>query len=133
MFEKKLQEQVQKIFSLKKVTFDAPGESQEQEAAFIQIENAKTRVKDGREIAQVAGTIRVFAPSNKLPYGFFAKQIDKASAEDRRGFFFHSFEENKGKFRNIVERSVQFQYLFDSQYDPALGSIESVNFEISET
>lgn len=133
MFEKRLAAQLQKIFDLGKVTFDAPGESQEQEGAFVVISSAKTRVKDGHEIAHVAGVIHVFGASNKIPYGFFAKKIDAASAEDRKGLFFHDFEENKGKFRNIVERSVAFQYLFDGQYDPALGRIETVNLQISET
>lgn len=133
MFEKKLKSQIEKIFGLKKVTFDSPSESQEQEGAFVQISSAKVRVKDGREIGQVSGVIHVFAPENKLPYGFFAKAIDAASAADKQGLFFHTFEENKGKYRNIVERSVGFQYLFDGQYDPAMGRIETVNIQILES
>lgn len=133
MFEKRLQSQIQKIFGFKKTTFDAPGESQEQEGAFVVVETAKTRVKDAREIAQVSGRIHVFAASSKLPYGFFSKAIESADPADKAGLFFHSFEENKGKYRNIVERSVGFHYLFDSQYDPAIGKLESVNFQISES
>lgn len=133
MFEKRLEEQIRKIFDFPKVTFDSPGESQEQEGVFIEIVKARTGAKPGRQIAHVVGVLHVFAASNKLPYGYFMKRIEAASAEDKRGFFFYNFEENKGKYRNIVERSVGFQYLFDSQYDPAVGRIQTVNTQISET
>lgn len=133
MFEKKLAEQVQKIFGISKVSFDTSGDSQEQEGIFIEISQARTRAKPSRQIAHVVGIIHVFAASNKLPYGFFAKAIEAAKPEDKRGFFFYNFEENKGTFRNIAQRSVGFQYLFDSQYDPAIGSIQTVNLQISET
>lgn len=133
MFEKRLQKQIEKIFDLGKVTYDSPSESQEQEGVFIQVASSAVRVTGAKAIAKVEGTIRVFAASNKLPYGFFAKQIDSAKAEDKAGLFFHNFEENKGKYRNIVERSVAFVYLFDGQYDPAMGRIETVNIQILES
>lgn len=133
MFEATLSAQLKKIFDFDKVTFDMPGESQEQEGVFIQVESSQTRVKDGRQTARVNGKIHVFAPSNKLPYGYFSKCIDAASAADKQGLFFYAFEENKGTYRNICERSLSFVYLFDSQFDPALGSITSVQFEIAES
>jgi hypothetical protein len=133
MFEAKLKGQIERIFGIKKVTFDLPGESKEQEGVFIQVETAKTRVKDGKETAHVNGTIHIFAVDAKVPYGFFAKKIDAAESGDKAGLFFFNFEENKGTYRNIVERSVGFQYLFDGQYDPNLGSITSVNLNLSES
>lgn len=133
MFEKRLAEQIGKILDMGKVSFDAPSESQEQEGVFIQVSRARTRVKAARQIAHVVGVIRVFAASNKLPYGYFAKKIEDAPADLKRGLFFYDFEENAGKYRNIVERSVSFQYLFDSQYDPAIGTISTVNLSISES
>ncbi len=133
MFEKKLSLQLEKIFDLGKVSFDKPGDSHEQEGVFVEVARARTKVKDAREVAHITGKIHMFAASNKLPFGYIGKRIDAAEAADKDGLFFYEFEENKGMFRNIVERSVSFEYLFDSQYDPAIGRIDSVNFTLSET
>lgn len=133
MFEKTLQSQLQRIFGISKVSFDLPGDSQEQEGVFIEITNAKPRIKDGRQTARVGGKLHVFASLDKLPYGFFAKRIDSAKPEDVRGLFFFNFEENKGSYRNIVERSLEFLYLFDSQYNPAIGTITEADLSYPES
>ncbi len=132
MFEKNLETKLKRIFGLPKVTFDRPSESQEQEAVFIVIENAKCRVKDGRAIARVTGKLLVYAAIDQLPYGYFSKRIEDADPDDLAGLFFYEFEENRGMFRNLAERSVSFVYLFDEQYDPAVGTITSINFSLSE-
>lgn len=54
------------------------------------------------------------------------KKISEADADDTRNLFFFDFEENKGTFRNIVERSMGFLYLFDSQYDPSIGTLNEI-------
>ena len=133
MFEKTLQDQLKRIFGLSKVTYDIPGQSQEQEGVFIEVSTCRPRIKDARQIARVEGKVHVFASLEKLPYGFFAKRLDLAEPEDVRGLSFYNFEENKGTFRNIVERSLQFVYLFDSQYDPAIGTITEVDFSYAES
>lgn len=133
MFEKKLQQKFEKIFGLEKVTYDSPSESQEQEGVFIQVTDAKCRVKDKLFTAHVTGVLHVFANREKLPYGFFSKCIDAASAEDTKGLFFYEFEENKGTFRNIAQRSVSFKYFYDGQYDPDVGTLNQLNLTISET
>ncbi len=128
-----MQEQLKRILDLDKVTFDIPGESQEQEAAFIQVETAQTRLVDKRQIARVTGTLRIFANSEKMPYGYLSKQLAKAASSDTRSWTFHKFDENRGTYRNIVERLATFTYLFDSQFDPSLGTITSVDFTQAET
>lgn len=132
MFEKSLKDKLIRIFDFDKVTYDKPGESQEQEATFIDVTLAMCRVIDARQIARVEGKITVFANSDKLPYGYFSKRIAEADPEDTKDLFFFDFEENKGTFRNIAERSVGFRYLFDSQYDPAIGTITSIDLTITE-
>jgi hypothetical protein len=133
VFEKSLALKFQKIFGLAKVTYDRPGESQEQEGLFISITEAKNRIIDAREIARVTGTLHVFANSDKLPYGYFSKAIAEASADDKRGLFFYDGEENIGTFRNICERKISFIFLYDSQYDPAIGELNAVNLTYSES
>ena len=127
MFKSTLTAQIKSIFEIDRISYDLPGESKEQEGLFIDVSTVQARVKDGRAVARVTGVIRVFAVSGKLPYGFFVKKIDGADPADKDGLYFYNFEENKGTYRNIIERSVGFQYFFDSQYNPAIGTIESVD------
>lgn len=133
MFEKKLAEQLKRIFAMAKVTYDRPGESQEQEALFIEISAARCRVKDGRQISRATGTIHIFSQLEKIPFGYIAKCVAAADPADTAGLFFYNFEENKGTFRNIAERSADFLFLYDSQYDPNLGTLNQVNLSVSET
>lgn len=133
MFKRSLQEKLSRIFDLDKVTFDIPGESQEQEGVFVAVQSAKTRLKDGVETAEVRGTLHVFGVSEKLPYGYFSKCLQEADQADTKDLFFHGFEEHKGTYRNIVERSLDFVYLYSGQYDPALGTITEIDLSLQET
>lgn len=133
MFEATLEAQLKRIFRVEKVTFDKPGESQEQQGIFVDVHKAKTRLRDKRQIALVQGTIHIFANAEKLKYGFFSKALAEAKPEDTKKLFFFNFEENRGTYGNITERSLDFLYLFDSQHDPALDTIESVDISIAET
>ena len=131
MIEKLLLSHLAGIFELD-VTFDRVSESREQERAFVEIREAKVRLKEGRQTASIVGRLRVFAQAEKLPLGFLAKKIEAASLELTRGFYFYDLEENAGTYRNIVERSASFVFLFDSQYDPALGTLNVVNLSHAE-
>jgi hypothetical protein len=133
VFEATLEAQLKRIFRVEKVTFDKPGDSEEQEGLFVDVHKAKTRLRDKRQIALVQGTIHIFAQASKLKYGFFSKALAEAQPADTRKLFFFNFEENKGTFGNIAERSLDFLYLFDSQHDPALDTIESVEINIAES
>lgn len=132
MFEATFASQLKRIFDMDKVTYDRPGESQEQEGIFVDVESCQARVIDKRQIARVTGKLIVFAQNNKLPYGYFMKCIDAARPADKRGLFVFELESNRGTYRNIAERSASFVYLFDSQYDPSIGTLEEVNFTESE-
>jgi len=91
VFEPSLKAKLTSIFGLDKVTFDTPGESQEQEGMFISVDSAKMRIRDKRQIARVTGTIRVFASLDKMPFGFFSKSLANAAADDVKGLFFYDF------------------------------------------
>jgi hypothetical protein len=130
--EKSIKEKLQRIFDLQKVTFDKPSESNEQEGIFVAIANSHFQVKDAREVARLDGSIHVYANADKLPIGYFSKRIDAAAIEDTRGFFFGP-EENMGTIQNIVERKFDFTFLYDSQYDPAIGTITSLTTSLTES
>lgn len=133
MFEKTLTEKLQRIFDLKKVTFDHPSESQEQEGIFVAVESAKCKVIDARQIARVTGTLHIFASADKLPFGYFSKKIAAADPADTKDLFFYNFEEHAGTFLNIAERKLGFVYLYDSQFDPAIGDLSSINLSYPES
>ena len=124
MFEKELEGKFQRIFDFKKTSFREPSVDQEQEHLFIKIESAKNAVRDKKFVGIAKGKIHVFASSDKLPYGYFTKQLAKSKAADLQGLFFFDFEENSGTIDNIVERTCSFIYFFDIQYDPDLGLMD---------
>lgn len=131
--ENSIEANLRAIFGVKKVVFDSPGESQEQDCIFIEVENSWNTFKDGRAVSKVTGNMIMFGPNDKLTLGFFSKAIAKAKKTLTKPFFFFDFEENTKTYRNIVQRSVSFVYFFDSQYDPETGSITSVTFTTEET
>lgn len=129
MFEKTLKEKLEKIFDLK-VSFSEPGESNEQECLFVEVTRAFPKVKDGREVCRVEGQCAVYGNNDKLKYGYFSKQIDRALQEDKEKFFFYDFEQNSRLYQNIVQRSFSFVYFFSGQYDPEQGTITSTDITI---
>lgn len=137
MFKAELSEKLKKIFALKKVTFDMPSDkfggedlpSHEQGVLFIEIANARTRIKDARQIARVNGKIRIYAQGEKLPFGFLTKALAEADGDDTENFFFYDLEENASSFVNIVERSASFVFFFSSQYNPEVGTLTSLNLQ----
>lgn len=138
MFEASLKSKLKRIFDLKKATFNAHGDladihsdSKEQECIFIKVESAKNSIKDKLQVSQVKGKISVFCNSEKLPYGYFSKKIQSAKHEDTKDLFFFDIEENSNIFQNISQRSMSFIYLFNSQYNPEIGTLNELEtFEV---
>lgn len=132
MFEKQLESKFLKIFNCKKVTFDQPGQSQEQEVLFVEIEVAKNIVKDGQVVSKISGSASMFGNNDKLTFGYFSKRIAKSDPDDTKSLFFYDIESNTKRFQNIVQRGFSFIYFFNSQFDPETGSIDSVTFTTEE-
>jgi hypothetical protein len=132
VIEKTLTEKLKRIFELK-VTFDAPSESKEQEALFVQVERNRSTIREGLEISEVTGRLFIFASASKMPFGFIAKQISKAKAEDTKELFFFDVEKNLGTFSNIAERSLGFIYFHVEQYHPDRGIMNQLNLTTAVT
>ncbi len=128
MFEAALKEKFLKIFNVKKVTYDQPSDSQEQECIFVEIEESRNTIKDGRALARVTGNGVMFGNNAKLPFAFFSKHIAQADSDDTKDLFFFDFEKNTKRYQNIVQRSFSFIYFYDAQYDPDTGEITSIEF-----
>lgn len=133
-FETAMTSSLKRIFGIKKVTFDLPGETQEQECLFVQVTKAVPKIMDRLEHYRVEGAIRVFVNSDKMPYGFFSKAIDRAPKADKSQFYFFEQETNEGTYRNISERTISFVYFYDGQYNPEIGEMESIDLttEVNE-
>jgi len=133
VFETELSNKLKTIFGVKKVTYDLPGEAKEQECLFIELESSKNVVKDGRVKAMVSGNAYMIAPNEKMPFGFFSKAIKQADHALTKDLFFSDIEGNAQRYRDLVQRGFSFIYFFDSQYDPAVGTITSVDITIEES
>lgn len=133
MFEDKLEKKFKSIFGVKKVTYAEPGESQEQETIFINVEEPKFKFSDKQATAMVTGQAVMFGRNDALTFGFFAKCISKASNDLTKDLFFENLDSNTKRFGDIVQRGFSFTYFFDSQFDPAVGTITSVTTTVEET
>lgn len=133
MFEQELVEKFKAIFGIEKVTYDVPGESREQNCLFIEIENCRNSIKDGKAMGMVTGNAVVFQKHGAIPFGFFSKAIARAPATLTKDLFFFDIESNTQRFRDIVQRGFSFTYFFNSQYDPPAGTITSVETTVEES
>jgi len=133
VFEKELETKFKKIFGIAKVTYDSPGESHEQGCLFIDIDSCKNSIKDGKAVAMVTGNVALYGPAPKMPFGFFSKAIRNAEVEFTKDLFFYDIETNTQRIGDIVQRGFSFIYFFRGQYDPAIGTITSINIAIEES
>lgn len=131
MFEKALEQKFKALFGVKKVDYALPGESQEQECLFVNIESAKPMYKDAQVNYRVEGVASIYGNAKKIPFGFFSNQITNPKlASLTKDIFFYEVESSTRTYRDIVERSFSFVYFFTSQYDPKIGTITSLDQEI---
>ncbi len=134
MFEAALVAKFKKIFDLKvsmdlsQIKFSDKGYSGEQETLFIEVLSSLSRIKDAKQLARVMGKCTIFANADKLPFGYFAKQIELAGGECA-DVFFHDLEGSVNVYGNLVQRSFNFVYFFNSQYNPEVGTMTSINIQ----
>ena len=129
MFKAALKSKFQTIFDFKKVSYDQPGDSQEQDCLFINIENCNSNIKDGLAVARVTGSAFIYSTNQSLPFGYIAKKIKLADPAMTKDLFFYNLEENSKTIGAIVQRGFSFVYFYSSQYDPVTGTITSIVFE----
>jgi hypothetical protein len=129
VFKAELSQRLSEIFEFPKTTFLAPSESYEQDVLFIEINECHSRITEGKAYAKVLGSLTVFSQLEKVPFGFFSKKIQQVSFLTK-DFFFFDIDVNPAsspaRLQNILERRVRFVYLYSAQYDPAQGSITSL-------
>jgi len=126
VFEAELSDKIKQIFDVSKVTFDTPGESREQDCIYIEVENCKTTLKDARQFSKVTGRCYMISQSQKLPFGYLTKKLIESDKALTKDLYAYEFEENSLRYRNLIERSFSFIYFFTSQYNPDIGTIESI-------
>lgn len=128
-----MQDKLKAIFGVKKVTFDEPGDSFEQDCIFVEILESQSNTGQGKATAKVSGALVMYSQNNKLPFGFFNKKIQQADKSLTKNFFFFDIDvdaqNSPARLQNISERRANFIYLYSAQYDPNQGSLTSVNFD----
>lgn len=133
MFQKDLKKKMERIFGFKKTTFNTPSKEFEQDTLFVNIDQCKPRITQGKEIADVLGTLTIYSQHDKLPFGFIAKQLQLANKSDKEKLFFYDFEEDPAgspaRLVNISERRVRFRFLYEGQFDPNQGLMEGLQME----
>lgn len=133
MVENELSEKLKRIFKIKKVSFDDPGDAGEQECLFINVESAAPSVRDQSIRQKVSGACAMFGTNANLPIGYFSKCIQEADVADTKDFFFYELELNTRRFKDKVQRSFSFVYFFSSQYDPEKGTLNQIDFTTEES
>lgn len=140
MFEKDLLAKFERIFGVKKTTYDAPNyEAPEQDCLFIEIAEARPRMMNvgtegKKQTCIVSGSAIIFSQAARLPYGFFAKRLEKAVLADKKNLAFFSeidVPNSPARMVNLHERRAPFTFLYDSQYDPAQGELTSMDTELT--
>lgn len=129
MFEKDLTDKLKRIFKLEKITLNAISDSNEQLYGFVSISLARGSIRERKYLARVAGTLTVYGNTERLKYGFFSRAMDQASKEDMSSFYFYDVEENANVSLTVAARSISFVFFFNGQYDPDVGTLESVTIE----
>ncbi len=141
MFREQLKYKIEQIFGIPKVTFDFPGErkergelkSIEQESVMIQVDKSNCRVKSGKEYARAQGSISVFANSDKLPFGYFAKRIEQADPDLTKDIFFYDIDESSPVIQNVVDRTLRFVFLYSGDYNPNNDQIDSIKIVVEDS
>lgn len=132
MFKKELTERLKNIFEIKKVSFDEPSDSYEQDVLFVSVSNSRERVSKDKVTARVDGILRIYTRNDKLLYGFFTKAIERAKASDKDNLFFfgeQDVQSSPARMINLQERIINFNFLFSTQYDPDKGELTSLEVE----
>lgn len=129
MFEAQLKEDLQIIFKPEKVTYQQPSDVKEQSVLFINVEQPTPTFRDKVARFRVTGKCTMFANSEKLTFGYFARCIAGASKELHARFHFSEIDANTKYYQNLVQRDFSFVYFYETEYDPDTGTLESVEFE----
>lgn len=132
MFEKELATAFNNIFKVKKVSYSQPSESAEQQVLFVEIERARSSIRQKEQRSMVTGNAYMYGTNESLPFGFFDKALMQAGLDLTKDFFFHDKEVNTRRYGNIVQRGFSFVYFFSGQYDPKVGTITEVDFIFEE-
>jgi hypothetical protein len=74
----------------------------------------------------------MYAPNDKLTFGFFSKAIARAKPEYTVDMFFHNMDQSGEYFGDLVERKCSFIYFFKAQYDPDTELLDGVTFTFGD-
>jgi hypothetical protein len=133
MFKSSLSTRLSSIFDIRRVSFDEPGDTREQDKIFVEIDSVRPQgTYDGKKLkAVINGKITIFAQSKKLPFGFFQKKLYNCNKDMQKDLFFYNFDNNVTYLgaEGLTERSCNFQFNYTEDFDPDKGYIEEFIIE----
>ena len=125
MFEKKLIEDLTRIFEVHKVKFQSLDTAIEQDCLYCDIENVKENLDYGKAHFLVTGTLGIVGQRfSGYKYGYL---MDRIRAAEKQGFpclknflFWRQNEPINWTFEdNILQSRIRFKYSVSLNYDPA--------------
>lgn len=132
MFREELATKLKAIFGFDKVTFNAPGESFEQDTLFVEVHECPSRVAGKKITAKVTGGLVVHSQAEKLPFGFFTRRMEKAASSLTTNLFLFDADRDvatsPARSVNLTERRCRFVYLYSAQHDPNKGQMNEISF-----
>lgn len=129
MYKKALAADLTSIFGIKKIKFASLETAAEQKVLYVDVNNVKPTIRDGKESARVYATLGIAGTLEDNPSGFLLKQIMKANANLVKRFAFDRTEsrvDNAAFDWELMTNSISFIYFYEEEYNPPRNLIEYV-------
>lgn len=135
MFKSTLEAKLKKVFGINQIIFDAFQLGKEQEALFVDIDNAKDYTTEGNIDMLVLGRLSISGPTGKFKYGWVRKKFETANKTDTADLFLGrdelpiKFMQNNNEF---IKYEVEFVYRFKESFNPKSDKIGSAEIKLQE-
>lgn len=135
MFRADLEARLKKIFGANKIIFDSFNLGKEQEALFVDIDNARDYIITGGRGVLVDGRISICGPADKHKYGWMHSKIEMARKTETETFIFGrnetqiKFQHNNNEF---IKYDIDFIYRYKVDFNPISAKIESAEINSQE-
>lgn len=128
MFRKDLEAKLKNIFGVKTVLFDSFELGKEQDALFVDIDNARDYITAGNRGMIVDGRISICGLADKNKYGWLHTKIEMAKRADINAIWFGR-NESPIKFshnnNDYVKYDIDFIYSWRTEFNAVKDKIES--------
>lgn len=126
--QKKLAEDLNKIFNLKRVVFDVIGNNIEQDILICEIREDKSKyAKKGNQHVVISGVVGFRGQNVNNPLGYMKDRLAQAKNEDLQYFRFTNTTRKESTLfigQSFATQTLEFTYTRDVPYDVVTKKIE---------